>query len=47
LFIIAVVAAVVGYFASMWFWRGWIGRKHRARQLRPVREPGARLEPHA
>lgn len=37
LFIISVVAAVIGYFVSMWFWRAWIGRKHRARKLRPLR----------
>jgi uncharacterized protein (DUF2062 family) len=48
LFIISVVAAVVGYFASMWFWRAWIGRKHRARALRPSRIPAEpRLEPRA
>ncbi|VWX51865.1 DUF2062 domain-containing protein [Novosphingobium sp. 9U] len=37
LFVISVVGAVIGYFLSIWFWRGWIGRKHRARQLRPRR----------
>lgn len=48
LFIISVVAAVVGYFVSMWFWRAWIGRKHRARQLRPIRvKPVTHLEPRA
>lgn len=39
LFIISVVASILGYFLAMWFWRAWIGRKHRARQLRPVRLP--------
>lgn len=39
LFVISVVSAVVGYFLSMLFWRLWIGRKHRARQLRPRRVP--------
>jgi uncharacterized protein (DUF2062 family) len=34
LFIISVVSAVVGYFLAIGFWRFWIGRKHRARQLR-------------
>ncbi|MBB4856909.1 uncharacterized protein (DUF2062 family) [Novosphingobium chloroacetimidivorans] len=37
LFVISVVGAVIGYVASIWFWRAWIGRKHRARQLRPSR----------
>jgi len=48
LFIISIVAAVIGYFVSMWFWRAWIGRKHRARQMRPKRiEPVVHLEPLA
>lgn len=48
LLIISIVAAVIGYFASMWFWRTWIARKHRARQLRPARiKPVASPEPHA
>jgi hypothetical protein len=48
LFIISVVASLIGYFASMWFWRAWIGHKHRARQLRPLRTTVASVpEPHA
>lgn len=46
--IISIVAAAIGYFLSLWFWRSWIGRKHRARRLRPARpsaEPTA--EPRA
>lgn len=35
--IISIVSAAIGYFVAVWFWRSWIGRKHRARQLRPVR----------
>jgi len=35
--IISIVAAAIGYFVSVWFWRSWIGRKHRARQQRPLR----------
>lgn len=46
--IISIVSAVVGYFLAIWFWRSWIGRKHRARQLRPARPGAARLpEPGA
>lgn len=46
--IISIVSAVVGYFLAMWFWRSWIGRKHRARQLRPGRPPVERMpEPGA
>jgi uncharacterized protein (DUF2062 family) len=46
LLVISVVSATVGYFLAKWFWRSWIGRKHRARQLRPgaaasCAEPGA------
>ncbi|MYL99026.1 DUF2062 domain-containing protein [Novosphingobium sp. FGD1] len=37
LFVISVVCAALGYLLSMWFWRWWIGRKHRARRVRPVR----------
>lgn len=38
LFIQSVIAAVVSYFLTVWFWRYWIGRKHRARRNRaPVR----------
>lgn len=51
LFVISLVSAVVGYFLSVWFWRGWIGHKHRARRLRPRSEPRvaepARSEPPA
>lgn len=35
LFLIAVASAAVGYVLAVWFWRNWIGRKHKARQLRP------------
>lgn len=46
--IISIVSAAVGYVLAMWFWRSWIGRKHRARQLRPVRPAVVRLpEPGA
>jgi len=41
LFVISTVAASVGYLVSLWFWRAWIGRKHRARKLRPSREKGS------
>jgi uncharacterized protein (DUF2062 family) len=41
--IISIVAAAIGYLLAMWFWRSWIGRKHRARQLRPTRPPVERL----
>lgn len=37
LFIQAVIAAFVSYFLTLWFWRWWIGHKHRARRLRPPR----------
>lgn len=37
LFVQSVIAAFVSYFVSMWFWRFWVGRKHRARALRPRR----------
>lgn len=40
LFIISLVSSVVGYFLAVWFWRGWIGRKHRARLARPRRSEG-------
>ncbi|MEW9856295.1 DUF2062 domain-containing protein [Novosphingobium sp. M1R2S20] len=43
LLIISVAGAVVGYFGAMWFWRGWIGRKHKARRLRPT---SVKNEPH-
>jgi len=43
LFVISVVSAAVGYLLAVWFWRGWIGRKHRARQLRPLRPAGVPL----
>lgn len=45
LFVVSVVAATIGYFLAMWFWRGWIGRKHRARQLRPRRPNSPAHEP--
>lgn len=34
LFVIAVVSAIVGYVVSVFVWRWWIGRKHRARLVR-------------
>ena len=34
LFVQSVIAAFVSYFVASWFWRFWIGRKHRARGLR-------------
>ncbi len=34
LFIIAVIAGVVGYFLAIWIWRWWQGRKWRRRGLR-------------
>ncbi|WP_082456401.1 DUF2062 domain-containing protein [Novosphingobium sp. Leaf2] len=37
LFVISVVCAALGYLLSAWFWRWWIGHKHRARKLRPIR----------
>jgi len=45
LFVISLVSAVVGYFVSVWFWRAWIGRKHRARRLRPRRNAATAPEP--
>ena len=36
LFIQSVIAAVVSYFLTVWFWRYWIGHKHRARRHRPL-----------
>jgi len=44
LLIISVVSAVLGYFLAIGFWRLWIGRKHRARKLRPVRRPSVPVE---
>jgi uncharacterized protein len=41
LFVQSVVAAFVSYFAAVWFWRFWIGRKHRARGLRSQGSNGA------
>ena len=38
LFIIASLAALIGYFLSIWIWRWWQGRKWRQRG---VRSPGA------
>ncbi|MGF7152399.1 DUF2062 domain-containing protein [Novosphingobium gossypii] len=38
LFIQSIIAAAVSYVLAVWFWRWWIGRKHRARRLRPARE---------
>lgn len=40
--ILSVASAAVGYLFAVWFWRGWIGRKHKARQLRPARDQGPR-----
>lgn len=37
----SLIAAFVSYFVAAWFWRFWIGRKHRARGLRPRRIPDA------
>lgn len=34
LFVISTVTAAIGYVLSVWFWRAWIGRKHRARRHR-------------
>lgn len=39
LFLISLVTAAIGYLVAVWFWRFWIGRKHRARLLRPRRVP--------
>ena len=36
LFIQSVVAALVSYFLTVWFWRYWIGHKHRARRHRSL-----------
>jgi len=36
LFVVSTIAAAIGYLLSLWFWRWWIGRKHRARKLRPL-----------
>lgn len=36
LFVQSVVAAVVSYFLTIWFWRYWIGHKHRARRHRSL-----------
>ncbi|AIT78515.1 DUF2062 domain-containing protein [Novosphingobium pentaromativorans] len=38
LFVQSVVASVVSYFVTVWFWRFWIGRKHRARLRRSGRD---------
>lgn len=35
LLVISVLSAAIGYVLAAWFWRAWIGRKHRARKLRP------------
>jgi len=47
LFVISVVSAAVGYLVAVWFWRGWIGRKHRARLARPARSSAVLGEPGA
>jgi uncharacterized protein (DUF2062 family) len=39
LFIQSIVAAFVSYILTVWFWRWWIGHKHRARRNRPPRPP--------
>jgi uncharacterized protein (DUF2062 family) len=39
LLLISVVTAAIGYLVAVWVWRGWIGRKHRARLARPTRAP--------
>jgi len=41
LFVVSLVSAAVGYFIAVWFWRAWIGRKHRARLARPRRPVSA------
>ncbi|MET1754619.1 DUF2062 domain-containing protein [Novosphingobium sp. RD2P27] len=38
--ILSVGSAALGYLLAVWFWRGWIGRKNKARQLRPARGQG-------
>lgn len=40
LFIQSVIAAFVSYFLALWFWRWWIGHKHRARRERTPRPLG-------
>jgi uncharacterized protein (DUF2062 family) len=40
LFVQSVIAAFISYFLASWFWRFWIGRKLRARGLRPERSNG-------
>ncbi|MFC3214079.1 MULTISPECIES: DUF2062 domain-containing protein [Novosphingobium] len=40
LFIQSIIAAFVSYFLALWFWRWWIGHKHRARRDRPPRVVG-------
>jgi len=48
LFIQSVIAAVVSYFLTVWFWRYWIGRKHRARRNRaPFRAVATEAEEKA
>ncbi|MDE8651577.1 DUF2062 domain-containing protein [Novosphingobium album (ex Liu et al. 2023)] len=39
LLVISTVAAAIGYVLALWFWRTWIGRKHRARLARSSRPP--------
>lgn len=34
LFVISTVVAAIGYVLAVWFWRFWIGRKHRSRRAR-------------
>ncbi|PEQ13148.1 hypothetical protein B2G71_06755 [Novosphingobium sp. PC22D] len=34
LFVISTVCSALGYLLASWFWRAWIGRKHRARLAR-------------
>lgn len=40
LFVQSVVAALVSYFLSLWFWRHWVARKHRARPWRKAPRGG-------
>lgn len=40
LFIQSIVAAAVSYVLTVWFWRFWIGRKHKARGARVRIEGG-------
>lgn len=40
LFVQAMIAAALSYVVTVWFWRAWVGRKHRARSLRPLRRAG-------